>query len=102
MGLGGYYKHFIKGFSKITGPFTALKKKNTFFKWSVTCKESFQELKQRLVKTPVLMIPTELGGFVIYNDALKVLGVCVLMQNGKVIANALQQLKELQTKLSRT
>ena len=51
----------------------------------------------------MLMIPTELGGFVVYNDASKkVLGVCVLLQNGKVIANALQQLKELWTKLSRT
>lgn len=51
MGLNGYYKHFIKGFSKITCHFTALNRKNTFFKWSVAWEGSFQELKQRLVTT---------------------------------------------------
>jgi hypothetical protein len=57
------------------------------------CKRSFQELKQRLVTTPVLTLPSGIGGFVIYSDtSLKGLG-CVLMQQGKVIAYASRQLK---------
>ena len=55
--------------------------------------KSFQELKQRLVITPILTIPGNLGGFVIYSDASRKGLSCVLMQHGKVIAYASRQLK---------
>ena len=46
-----------------------------------------------MITTPVLIIPSSIGGFVIYSDAShKGLG-CVLMQNGKVVAYAFHQLK---------
>ena len=68
-------------------------KKGGEFQWTDDCEASFQELKQRLVKAPVLATPITGGGFVIYSDASqKGLG-CVLMQNGKVIAYASRQLK---------
>ena len=61
--------------------------------WTEECEKSFQELKQRLVITPILTIPGNLGGFVIYSDASrKGLGY-VLIQHGKVIAYASYQLK---------
>jgi len=48
-------------------------------------KEVFKELKHYLVIVPVLMLPFETGGFVIYiNASYKGLG-CVLMQHGKVM-----------------
>nr|GFC34292.1 retrotransposon protein, putative, Ty3-gypsy subclass [Tanacetum cinerariifolium] len=55
--------------------------------------KSFEELKQRLVSTPVLTLPSGSGGFQIYSDASKKGLGCVLMQHGKVIAYASRQLK---------
>lgn len=64
--------------------------KGTKFVWSEKCKQSFQELKDRLVFVSVLTIPDGLEGFVIYSDASNLGLGCVLMQHGKVIA-ALKQ-----------
>ena len=58
------------------------------------CEESFQELKQRLASAPILTIPTQDGKFTIYSDASKVGLRAVLMQDGKVVAYASQQLKD--------
>ncbi|KAL8147994.1 hypothetical protein AgCh_005357 [Apium graveolens] len=93
LGLAGYYRRFLKDFSKIASQVTKLTRKNEKFVWTEKCKESFQELKRRLVTAPVLALPDETGNFVIYSDAsLKGLG-CVLMQHDKVIAYASRQLK---------
>ena len=94
LGLAGYYRRFVEGFSKIASPLTQLTRKDVKFKWTDSCEGSFQELKKRLTSAPVLSIPTGGGGFVIYSDASKNGLGCVLMQNGKVIAYASRQLKE--------
>jgi hypothetical protein len=46
--LTGYYQRFIEGFSKLSGPFTTLTKKNTHYVWMDECEKTFQELKKRL------------------------------------------------------
>jgi hypothetical protein len=93
LGLAGYYRRFIEGFSTIASPMTRLTRKEVKFEWSKECETSFQELKSRLTSAPVLALPKEQEGFVVYNDASsKGLG-CVLMQHGKVIAYASRQLK---------
>jgi hypothetical protein len=93
LGLAGYYRRFVEGFSKLAAPLTKLTKKNEAFIWLEDCERSFQELKHRLILAPVLTLPSKTGGFVIYSDAsYKGLG-CVLMQNRKVIAYASRQLK---------
>ncbi|GJV14792.1 putative reverse transcriptase domain-containing protein [Tanacetum coccineum] len=46
---------------------------------------SFEELKQRLVSSPILTLPSGSGGFQIYSDASKKGLGCVLMQHGKVM-----------------
>ncbi|GJV26784.1 retrotransposon protein, putative, ty3-gypsy subclass [Tanacetum coccineum] len=56
-------------------------------------RESFEELKRRLVSAPILTLPSGSGGFQIYSDASKKGLGCVLMQHGKVIAYASRQLK---------
>ena len=94
LGLAGYYRLFLKDFSKIATPLTQLTKKNHKFEWSDACERSFQELKQRLVSAPVLTIPDGSGNYVIYSDASKKGLGCVLMQNGRVISYASRQLKE--------
>ena len=93
LGLAGYYRRFVEGFSSIASPLTQLTRKRTPFVWSPTCKTSFQELKQKLVSAPVLTIPDGSGIFVIYSDASKRGLRCVLMQEGKVVAYASHQLK---------
>jgi len=45
VGLAGYYRRFIEGFSKIVAPLTQLTRKDQPFTWTDKCGESFQELK---------------------------------------------------------
>ena len=93
LGLVSYYRRFVKGFSVLSGPLTALTKKNTHYVWSDECKASFQERKRRLVTALVFTLPSDKEGFVIFSDAsYKGLG-CILVQQGKVIAYASRQLK---------
>jgi hypothetical protein len=41
LGLAGYYRHFIEGFSKLSAPLTALTKKNAHYVWIDECEHSF-------------------------------------------------------------
>jgi hypothetical protein len=40
-GLAGYYQCFIEGFSKLSGPLTALTRKNARFVWTDECEQCF-------------------------------------------------------------
>ena len=42
MGLVGYYRRFIEGFSKVAHVITYLQRKETNFEWTLRCEESFQ------------------------------------------------------------
>ena len=46
LGLAGYYRRFVEGFSKIAAPLTALTRKGKKYEWTPKCEESFQELKR--------------------------------------------------------
>ena len=85
LGLAGYYRKFVEGFSSIARPMTQLLKKDQKFVWTEKCEASFQELKRRLVSAPVLTMPDLTKRFDVYCDASKVGLGCVLMQVGKVI-----------------
>jgi hypothetical protein len=93
LGLAGYYRRFIEGFSTIASSLTKLTRKEVRFNWSKECEESFQELKRRLTSAPVLVLPSGTEGFMVYSDASRRGLGCVLMQHGKVIAYASRQLK---------
>jgi hypothetical protein len=56
LGLAGYYRRFIRDFSKIAKPMTQLLEKGKEFVWSDKCQESFEELKKRLTTSPVLIL----------------------------------------------
>ena len=88
LGMAGYFRHFIEGFSKISLPLTRLTQNNAKFVWSKKCHSNFEELSKKLVLAPVLTIPSSLGGFVVYSDASHQGLGCVLMQHGKVVAYA--------------
>ncbi|KAL5583507.1 hypothetical protein UlMin_015949 [Ulmus minor] len=93
LGLAGYYRRFVEGFSSLAAPLTALTKKEKKFEWTDKCERSFQELKQRLTSAPILILPSEDKEFTVYCDASKIGLGAVLMQKGKVIAYASRQLK---------
>ena len=59
--LVGYYRNFIKDFSKIIAPLTKLTRKDVKFDWDNSCKSTFVELKQRLTSTPILTVPNSQG-----------------------------------------
>jgi hypothetical protein len=56
LGLAGYYRRFIEGFSKISKPMTELLEKDKKFEWTSSCEASFQELKKRLTITSILVM----------------------------------------------
>ncbi|GKA94472.1 putative nucleotidyltransferase, ribonuclease H, partial [Tanacetum coccineum] len=93
LGLAGYYRRFIEGFSLLDLPLMKLMRKGEKFDWNEEREKSFEELKRRLVTSPVLTLPSGTGGYQIYSDAAKKGLGCVLMQHGKVIAYAARQLK---------
>jgi hypothetical protein len=57
LGLVGYYKRLIEGFSKIPKPMTELLEKGKPFEWTPRREAIFQELKKRLTTAPVLTVP---------------------------------------------
>ncbi|KAL0345764.1 UNVERIFIED_CONTAM: Transposon Tf2-12 polyprotein [Sesamum radiatum] len=58
LGLAGYYRRFVEGFSIIVGPLTKLLMKGVAFQWTEQCQQSFDELKGRLTSTPILVLPS--------------------------------------------
>nr|GEY72308.1 putative reverse transcriptase domain-containing protein [Tanacetum cinerariifolium] len=69
LGLAGYYRRFIEGFSKIARPMTKLTQKKVKFKWGDKQEETFQVIKQKLCSAPILALPegrstTQIGNFV--------------------------------------
>ncbi|GKF86706.1 putative reverse transcriptase domain-containing protein, partial [Tanacetum coccineum] len=93
LGLAGYYRRFIEGFSKIAKPMTKLTQKSVKFNWGEKEETVFQTLKEKLCSAPILALPEGSENFMVYCDAShKGLGA-VLMQKEKVIAYASRQLK---------
>ncbi|GJZ98254.1 putative reverse transcriptase domain-containing protein [Tanacetum coccineum] len=93
LGLAGYYRRFIEGFSKIAKPMTKLTQKDRKFDWGKEQEMAFQLLKQNLCVAPILALLEGSDDFVVYCDvSIKGLGA-VLMQRMKVIAYASRQLK---------
>jgi hypothetical protein len=71
MGLAGYYRIFIEGFSKIAHPITFLQKKGVKFQWTVDCERIFQHLKQLLTSSPILRIADPNEDFIVCTNACK-------------------------------
>ncbi|GJT42097.1 hypothetical protein Tco_0941962 [Tanacetum coccineum] len=93
LGLAGYYRRFIEGFSKIAKPMTKLTQKKVKFVWGDKQEAAFQLLKQKLCSAPILALPEGSEDFIAYCDASKKGLGAVLMQREKVISYASRQLK---------
>ncbi|GJW87928.1 reverse transcriptase domain-containing protein [Tanacetum coccineum] len=57
LGHAGFYRRFIKDFSKISRPMTHLLEKNTPFIFLKDCILAFQTLKKKLTEAPILIAP---------------------------------------------
>ncbi|CAL2256294.1 unnamed protein product [Prunus armeniaca] len=93
LSLAGYYRKFIKDFSRITNPMSKLTQKGVKFIWDDKCEEAFQELKTQLTSASVLIILERGISYIVYTDASLHGLRCVLMQSDKVVAYASRQLK---------
>ena len=54
LGLSGYYRRFVKGFSVIASTLTKLLRKGVKFELDDKCQSSFDQLKKILIEAPML------------------------------------------------
>nr|GEX29604.1 putative reverse transcriptase domain-containing protein [Tanacetum cinerariifolium] len=72
LGLAGYYRRFIEGFSKIAKSMTKLTRKGIKFNWGEKEENAFQIIKQKLCIASILTLPEGSKDFVenVVADAL--------------------------------
>ncbi|GJX72330.1 putative reverse transcriptase domain-containing protein [Tanacetum coccineum] len=98
LGLAGYYRRFIEGFSKIAKPMTKLTQKKVKFEWGDKQEAAFQLLKQKLCSAPILALPE--GSERSTTRILRTLskkGLALIMQREKVISYASTPILNAQT-----
>ena len=93
LGLAGYYKRFIKGFSRLAMPMTRLTRNEVEYESNDSCEREFQELKRWLTSASILIVPERGQRYTVYCDASKDGPECVLMQSGRVVAYGSRQVK---------
>ena len=69
LGMMGYYRRFVDGFSEIAAPLHRLLQKNVKFEWNKDCQKAFEELKRSLISAPIMAFPRFDREFVLYTDA---------------------------------
>ena len=93
LGLAGYYRRFVEGFSKLVSPLTQLTRKDQPFLWTDECEACFEDMKRRLTTALVLAIPDTTKMFEVYCDASYQGFGCVLMQDKRPVTYVSIQLK---------
>ena len=81
LGLCGYYRRFIKGFSAIAKCLHRLTEKGRQFAWTTECQEAFELLKSHLINSPILAHPDFTVPFILDTDATDQAIGAVLSQN---------------------
>ena len=69
LGMGNYYRKFIKGYSEKVRPLTELTKKDVPFEWKEKCEKAFQFLKRALTGPEIMSLPTDDGLYILDTDA---------------------------------
>ena len=69
LGHAGFYRRFIKDFSKIARPLSNLLNKDVVFKFDEECSAAFQTLKDKLTTAPVMIAPDWSKEFELMCDA---------------------------------
>ncbi|GJY50962.1 retrotransposon protein, putative, ty3-gypsy subclass [Tanacetum coccineum] len=102
LGLAGYYRRFVEGFSRLALPLTQLMRKGEKFVWTDERQESFEELKRRLVSAPILTLPLGVFNIQILYDLERLdVELCVRGSDGywasmRIESNLMLQIKEAQ------
>ena len=69
LGFANFYRRFIRGYSSVAAPLTALTSSKVPFLWSIAANDSFQALKTRFTSAPILQMPDPERQFVVEVDA---------------------------------
>lgn len=69
LGFANFYKRFIRNYSKIVAPLTALTSTARSFSWSPEAAQAFQDLKERFTAAPILTQPDPTLQFIVEVDA---------------------------------
>lgn len=69
LGLTGYYRRFIQGYSQVAMPLTELTKQDVEWKWCAKEEKAFQVLKEKLTNAPILKLPDTTRDFRVETDA---------------------------------
>ena len=86
----GFYRRFIKDFSKIANPLCQLLHKDHEFNFNEDCKKAFRELKERLVSAPIIKAPDWSLPFEIMCDASDYALGAVLEQSVEKASHVIQ------------
>ncbi len=79
LGMAGFYRKHIDKFSYMAAPLTDLTRKNQRFKWTVDCQQAFEDLKNELVSSPILVKVNLSKQFILETDASQHHGAAVLL-----------------------
>ena len=97
-GVVNFLSLFCLELQKLLKPIYDLTRKGRPFNWRKEQQDSFEEIKHRLIKPPVLYMPNKTGRFHLYSDTSKFANGSVLyqIQNGepKLIAYVSKRLPE--------
>ena len=106
LGHAGFYRRFIKDFSKIAKPLYKILEKDAKFIWENGCQESFEELKSHLTTAPIVRAPNWPLPFEVMCDAsdLAIGAVLGQREDGKpyVVYYASKTLNEAQRNYTTT
>ncbi|KAI2661364.1 Transposon Tf2-8 polyprotein [Labeo rohita] len=80
LGFANFYRRFVRNFSQLASPLTALTSPRTTFRWSDAAEAAFAKLKSRFVSAPILVTPDPSRQFVVEVDASEVGVGAVLSQ----------------------
>jgi RNase H-like domain found in reverse transcriptase len=80
LGVFGFQRPFIQGFTQTTKPLTDLLKKEILFEWTSKCTIAVKELKQIVTSEPVLVLPDPTRQFVLEVDASQYATGAILYQ----------------------
>ncbi len=80
LGIAGFYRKHIEKLSTLAASLTDLTRRNQPFKWDETCQRAFEEIKRRLVSSPVLIKANLSQQFVLETDASQHHVAAVLLQ----------------------
>lgn len=81
LGTAGYYRKFIRDFSRVAAPLSNLTHDNVKFVWSTAEQDAFEQLKAAIVRGPVLILPDPKLPFTVHVDASGFATGAVLQQD---------------------